>query len=117
MPLVAWSALAYAAGLLAGFALPERHAAFAAIVSAAFALGAVRANRAWTGGVAAIAAGGVLVAMAEGAQERSCAATLGVLRSWTLRIERPANEGDVARGAISAGGCQRRATVFVASGH
>jgi competence protein ComEC len=117
MPLIAWSALAYAAGLLAGFALAERHSALAAVVLAGIALGSLRARRGWLPGVAAIAAGGVLVAAAESAQERSCAATLAARRSWTLVIERPASEGDVARGVLSADGCHRRATVFVASGH
>ena len=117
MPLVAWSALAYAAGLFAGFVLADRQAALAILVLTGVALGALRARRAWINAVAAIAAGGVLVAVAETARERSCAAPLGGRRSWTLRIERPADEGDVARGVLSAAGCERRATVFVASGH
>jgi competence protein ComEC len=116
MPLIAWSALVYAAGLLVGFALADRQSALVAIVLAGLALGALRARRAWIGGLAAIAAGGVLVAVAEGARERSCAVTLGARHSWTLVIERPVSEGDVARGVLSADGCHRRATVFVASG-
>src|SRR5829696_6926956 len=117
MPLIAWSALAYAAGLLVGFAVMERYAVLAAVALAGLASGASRARHAWLGAVVAIAAGGVLVAVAEGAQERSCAARLAVRRTWTLRVERVAVEGDVARGQLSADGCVRRATVFVASGH
>ena len=116
MPLVAWSALGYAAGLLAGFTLDERQTALAGILLAVVALGSMRGKRGWITGVASLAAGGLLVALAEGARERSCAAMLGARRSWTLRVERPVEDGDVARGMLSADGCARRATVFVEEG-
>ena len=117
MPLVAWSALAYAAGLLAGFTLSERLAALAGTVLAAVAIIALRAGkRTWLAGIASLATAGLLIALAEGARERSCGALLAARHTWTLRVERPANEGDVARGILSIDGCRRRATVFVETG-
>jgi competence protein ComEC len=116
MPLVAWCALAYAGGLLAGFALAERSGLLAAAVLAGVAVAVLRGRRGWTGGAVAIAAGGVLVAVADAAHERACADALAAGRGWELRVERPAGEGDVARGWISALGCRRRATVFVETG-
>src|SRR6188472_1279457 len=117
MPLVAWCAIAYAAGLLAGFALTERDALLAAAMLAALSVGAMRFLRVRIiGGVIAIAAGGVLVAMADAAHERACGVALAARREWELSVEQSVGEGDVARGAISASGCRRRATVFVDSG-
>lgn len=117
MPLVAWSALAYAAGLLAGFTLTERQAALIGILLAGLTLHALRGKSRWMAGAAALAVGGIMVATAEKAREHACASMLGGRRSWILRVERPADEGDVARGTISAAGCSRRAMVFVEAGH
>ena len=116
MPLVAWGALAYAGGLLAGFLLADRESALAATLAAALAVGASWQRCGSIAGVAALGAGGLLVAMAEAAHDRACAATLAGGRRWELRLERAASEGDVARGWLSANGCRRRATVFVEEG-
>ena len=116
MPLVAWGALAYAGGLLAGFLFAEREGTLVAALAAALAVGATRARRGPIGAVAALGAGGVLVAMADAAHERSCAVTLAAGLRWELRVERAVAEGDVARGWITAMGCRRRATVFVEQG-
>src|SRR6187549_2601444 len=117
MPLIAWCALAYAAGLLGGFALAEREALLFAATLAAVAIAALRLGRGWIGGAVAIATGGLLVAVADGAHERECGRALTALRRWELPIEQPASDGDVARGSISALGCTRRVSVFVESGH
>jgi len=116
MPLVAWCALAYAAGLFAGFELGEQSALLTAAALAAAAVGALRFGRGWIGGAIAIAAGGVLAAVADAAHERACAQTLGARRQWELTVEQPVDAGDVGRGSIGALGCRRRATVFVESG-
>ena len=91
MPLVAWSALAYAAGLLAGFTLEEPHAAIAGILLAATALGTVRGRRTWMAGVASLAAAGLLVATAEGARERNLR-LLGTRHE--VLVEREAKRGE-----------------------
>ena len=116
MPLVAWCALAYAAGLIAGFVLPERDAVVVAAMLAATSMTSLRLRRGSIGGVSAIAAGGVLVALADAAHERTCGAALAARGQWELAVDRSVAEGDVARGWISALGCRRRATVFVESG-
>ena len=116
MPLVAWCALAYAGGLLAGFALTERDALVAAATLAALSIALLRTGRGWVGGVTAIATGGVLVALADSAHERACGDALAARRQWELSVERSVADGDVARGWISALGCRRRATVFIESG-
>jgi competence protein ComEC len=116
MPLVAWGALAYAGGLLAGFLLADRDGALTAALAAALAVGASWQRRGSIAGVAALGAGGLLIAMAEAAHDGACAATLARERRWELRVERAVSEGDVARGWLSALGCRRRATVFVEEG-
>ena len=116
MPLVAWCALAYAAGLFAGFELGERGALLAAVVLAGAAVGALRFGRGWIGGAIAIAAGGVLVAVADAAHERACAQSLVERRQWELTLEQPVDAGDVGRGTVAALGCRRRVTVFVETG-
>ena len=116
MPIVAWCALAYAGGLLAGFVLPEHDALLAASVVAALAIAALYLHRGWTGGVVAIAAGGLLVATADAAHDRACARALVARHQWELAVEQSVADGDMARGTISALGCRRRATVFVESG-
>ena len=117
MPLVAWAAVAYAGGLLAGFLLAERHGTAAAVVLAATAMVASRSRRGAIGGIAALGAGGLLVAMADDAHHRACAAMLASAGRWELRVERAVAEGDAARGELSALGCRARATVFVEEGH
>jgi competence protein ComEC len=117
MPLVAWCALAYAGGLLAGYTIGERSALLVAAMLAFVVLALLRLHRGWLGGAVAIAAGGVLVATADAAHERACDRTLSARRRWELRVEAAVAEGDVARGSISAVGCGRRATVFVVQGH
>ncbi|MDB4883625.1 MAG: internalization-related competence protein ComEC/Rec2, partial [Gemmatimonadetes bacterium] len=117
MPLIAWSALGYAAGLLAGFSLSERGAIAAAAAIAAVALALLVLDRRWAGAVAALAAGATLLAVADVRRERSCAATLRSLHAWELRVDAPADEGSVAHGELTAAGCKRAATVIVASGH
>jgi competence protein ComEC len=116
MPLITWCALAYAGGLLAGFELAERDALLAAATLAAVSIGTLRLHRGWIGGVIAIAAGGVLVALADAAHDQACGRALASRRQWELTVEQSADEGDVARGSISALGCRRRVTVFVESG-
>jgi competence protein ComEC len=116
MPLVAWSALGYAGGLLAGFVLSERGAMAVSALLVPLALAALAARRRSIGAVAVIAAGGVLVALAESRVEGRCTLTLGASDSWALRVERAVREGDVARGTIEAAGCQRRAVVLLETG-
>src|SRR5690349_14714333 len=116
MPLVAWCALAYAGALLAGFGLGEHGALLAAVVLAGAAAAVLRNHRGWIGGVIVIAAGGVLVAMADAAHERACGRALASRREWELSVDQPVDAGGAGRGSISALGCRRRATVFVESG-
>jgi competence protein ComEC len=117
MPLVAWCALAYAGGLLAGYGLEQRGAPLVAAVLAGAAVALLRHHRGWIGGVIAIAAGGVLVAIADAAHERACGRSLAARRQWELALDRAVDDGDVGRGWITASGCRRRVTVFVESGH
>ncbi|HEU4721267.1 MAG TPA: DNA internalization-related competence protein ComEC/Rec2 [Gemmatimonadaceae bacterium] len=116
MPLVAWGAVAYAAGLLAGFGLAARESTVAATLLAAIAVCAPRLGRGAQGAIAALGAGGMLVAIAEGVRQHACGTVLAGAPEWTLRVERAVSEGDVARGTIEAGGCRRRATVLVDEG-
>src|SRR3954454_1283141 len=110
MPLVAWGALAYASGLLAGFVVDERDAiALTGLVIAA-ALIALWMRHQWASATLVVAAGATLVALADARHERGCGYLLALRRSWELRIDAPAATGDVARGMISADGCTRRAT-------
>jgi competence protein ComEC len=96
--------------------MAEREALLAAVTLAGASVGLLRRRCGWIGGVVAIAAGGVLVAMADAAHERACGRSLAALRQWELAVDRPVDEGDVGRGWISALGCRRRVTVFVESG-
>ncbi len=116
MPLVAWSAVAYASGLLAGFAFVERVALAISSLVIIAALAALRMERRWAAAALVMAAGAVLIALAEANHERGCAAVLAARRRWELRVDAPAAAGGVARGTISADGCTRRATVLVAEG-
>ena len=83
---------------------------------AAAALACLVADRRWAGAVSALAAGAVLIAVADARRERRCDAMLSSGREWTLRVDAPATAGDVARGELGAGACRRRATVLVVSG-
>jgi hypothetical protein len=113
MPLIAWSALAYAAGLLAGFVLAERSAIAIVAVLAAAALAFMGTGYSRRGAVVAIAAGAALVAISEVRRERLCAATLASMHAWTLRVDAPARAGGLARGELSSAACHRRAAVVV----
>jgi len=119
MPLVARTALAVVTGLLAGFSLSERSAILCATVLAAPAFAALFARRpaagSW-GALAAVSAGAVLVAIAAARREHACLTSLATLSEWELRVDAPAEEGGVARGALSGAGCSTRGTVLVASG-
>jgi competence protein ComEC len=116
MPLVAWSAIAYASGLLAGFVLTERDAMLGSTVLIVAALAVLRMGHRWAAAALVVAAGAVLVASAEASHERGCGAVLAARRRWELRADAPAAAGGVARGMLSADGCTRRATVLVAEG-
>src|SRR5689334_5426849 len=116
MPLVAWSAIAYASGLLAGFVLAERDALVVTGFVIVAALVAQRKGHRWAAAALVVAAGAVLIAQAEASHERACAGVLGARKRWELRVDAPAAAGGVARGTLSADGCMRRATVLVAEG-
>src|SRR5262249_27182090 len=116
MPLIAWSAIAYASGLLAGFALAERTAMFVVGAVIVAALAVLRMGHRWVAATLVVVAGATLVAQAEASHERACAGVLGARRRWELRVDAPVEAGGVARGTISADGCSRRATVLVAEG-
>src|SRR3982751_6154053 len=117
MPLVAWSAIAYASGLLAGFVLPDRDAVTATGVLIVAALAALRIRHRWASAALLVAAGATLVAVAEARHERACADHLATRRRWELRVDAPASAGGIARGTITADGCTRRAVVLVAEGN
>ena len=116
MPLVAWGALAYAVGLLAGFTLGERTAIALAVLSAAGAALMLHRNRGAWGAVAAVAAGAVLIALGEVRREEQCASLLRARHEWRVRVDAHAEQGDVAHGELDAEGCRRRATLLVTSG-
>src|SRR6476659_3023976 len=116
MPLVAWSAIAYASGLLAGFVLAERDALAVTGLVIVAALVALRNGHRWAAAALVVAAGAVLIAQAEASHERAGAGVLGARKRWELRVDAPAAAGGVARGMLSAEGCTRRATVLVAEG-
>src|SRR5205085_3355296 len=117
MPRIAWTAVAYASGLLAGFALVEHDAVAMAGLMIVAGLVALWMRHRWAAAALVIAAGAALVALGEGRHERGCAALLAARRRWELRVDAPAAAGDVARGTLTAEGCTRRATVLVAEGH
>ena len=116
MPLVAWSALAYASGLLAGFTLDERWAVVVAIALAAAAAAALYRHRGTVGAVVAIASGATLLALSDVQRDERCASALTALREWRVRVEAHTEPGDVAHGEVEAAGCRRRATLLVADG-
>ena len=116
MPLVAWTAIAYASGLLAGFALAERSALAVAGLVIVAALVASRQGHRWVAAALVVAAGAILIALADANHERACAGVLAARRRWELRVDAPAAAGGVARGMLGAEGCTRRATVLVAEG-
>jgi competence protein ComEC len=116
MPLVAWSAIAYAGGLLAGAVLADHDAIAAAGLLIAAALVAQWKGHRWAAAALIIAAGATLVALADARHERACASMLASRRRWELRVDAHVAAGDVARGTLSADGCTRRATVLVADG-
>ncbi|MEO8562605.1 MAG: DNA internalization-related competence protein ComEC/Rec2 [bacterium] len=116
MPLVAWSALAYAAGLIAGFTFDERGAIAAAVTLAACATAALVRGRSTVGAVTALAAGATLLALGDVRREQRCASALVALHEWRVRVEARAEPGDVAHGEIEGAGCRRRATLLVTEG-
>ena len=119
MPLIAWSALGYAGGLLAGLCLAERDArSLWRACSRRSRSSHYAAERRWVGAVAVVAAGAIFVArdLRRGASDRA-PQCLGSLHAWELRVDVPVNAGGIGHGELSAGGCQRRATVIVETGH
>jgi competence protein ComEC len=116
MPLVAWSALAYAVGLLAGFTLGERGAIAAAVLFSGASAVALLRGHSSAGAVAALAAGATLLAMGELRHDEHCARTLVAQREWRVRVDAHAESGDVAHGELEAAACSRRATLLVADG-
>jgi competence protein ComEC len=66
--------------------------------------------------LAAVAAAGVLLGMADVQRSARCRATLVAAREWTARFEAPAEAGAVGRATLAARGCESRATLLVSAG-
>ena len=111
MPLVAAAVLAYAAGLLAGFAdaLP-----LALAISAVAGIASLGRRVPALGGVALAAGAGALVGTAHAADARTCALALIEQRSWRVVLAASASPGTFVTGR--ARDCDARVALSVERG-
>lgn len=116
MPLVAWGAVAYAAGLLIAFAAPSGVAIGALLVALCVAVGSATLGRASAAACAGLVAAGVLAGVGTVSRDRSCRARLMAGAEWRAELESPALPGGAARATLRRGTCGVRATLLVASG-
>ena len=116
MPLVALGALAYTAGLLAGFAPPQM-AFVAVLASVAVCAASALSHRPVLAATAAIVGAATLAALGAIAAEQRCSAQLLGMSTWTVELESAAGGGaGVARGTLRSGACRRAATFLVVGG-
>jgi len=116
MPLVAWGALAYAAGLLASLSTPIAIALGCAGTAALASIAAVVAERGIASACAALMAAGVLAGIASQAAESRCRTRLAAAISWTVELENAAAPGGIARAMLRAERCEARTLLLVTSG-
>ena len=116
MPLVAWAALAYAAGLAVALLVSPPGAIGAIAAAVATCLLAAARRRPTVAACAAILAAGVFAGVAATDDERDCRARVLGHRAWVVELEERANPGGVARAVTREGGCRVPLTLFVARG-
>ena len=116
MPLVAWGALAYAAGLAVAISAPTG-GILAAIAAAAAAclVGAAR-QHANAAACAALVMAGCFAGVTVTAAERKCRTSVRGDRSWTVELVERAETGAVARAVALDGGCRVPVVLFIARG-
>ena len=117
MPLVAWGALAYGAGLLFALTTPTRVALGGVLVALAAVLAARAAGRTTAAACATLMAGGSLAALASAESDRRCAQRVAGLGRWTARMDGDGSPGAVVRATLLTGSCRVRATLVVRSGN
>lgn len=116
MPLVAWGAVAYAAGLVLGLSSTLAAAVAAVALAAGVAIAALRWRRPTAGACAALLAAGGLHGVGTATADLRCQARLSTLSEWTAELESPATPGGIARATLRVSGCSTRATLLVAQG-
>ena len=113
MPLLTWAAASLVAGLLLGYA--ELAGAGAAIAGVIAIAGVARRRRERLG-LAAMLAGGLLVARADEAHRAACRARLVRASAWRIVLEDAAAPGAYVAGSVEQDGCRVRATMSVTRG-
>jgi competence protein ComEC len=117
VPLVAWSALAYAVGLLVALLGSSTGAAAGVVVLAlAFAVAGVLRGMRAAPAVATLAAAGVLVGLATERADARCLADLALLSEWRATLDADAAPGEIARATFHAHGCTVRGAMLVGEG-
>src|SRR4051812_21109873 len=116
MPLVAWAALSYAAGLVWGLAVGPSVAIAAVLLGAAACSIWLAVGRPAVAACAALVVGGVFSGLDAGNADHGCRDRLANLKSWDVVLESPAAPGSVSRAAVNVAGCRMRAILLVTAG-
>lgn len=116
MPLVAWGALAYAAGLLGALTRSPRTALAIGAVALATAVAAAIRSRSVVPALGALVAAGILIGLATTVRDAGCTAANARAREWDASFEQAVRAGGVGRVTLTAGACRAPATLLVASG-
>ncbi|HET7189960.1 MAG TPA: hypothetical protein VFI52_17525, partial [Gemmatimonadaceae bacterium] len=116
MPLVAWGALAYAAGLAMALSSPAGGLLFAIAASGGVGLVAAARGLANVAACAGLVMAGGFAGLTTTAGERECRARVLGDRAWTVALAERADAGAVARGVARNGGCRVTVTMFIARG-
>jgi competence protein ComEC len=116
MPLVAWAALAFGAGLLVPPNVSAASSLALILASAAGASVAITLHRATTGACLALAAGGILVGLGSEQSTRRCREQARAAPGWNVELATPAAPGGVARGTLVGTSCRLPVTALVSGG-
>ena len=116
MPLVAWGALAYAAGLAAALSAPTGGVPAVLAMSATACLVAAARRHPNAAACAALVMAGCFAGLSADAAERACRARVVGERAWTVELVDRAAPGAVARAVSRDGGCHVPVTLFVSRG-
>ena len=116
MPLVAWAALAFGAGLLVAPHASPTGTMGALLLSIAASLAAGRLHRPAASACLALAGAGVLVGLGSHRDAEWCRRRAGGSRRWVVELATAAAPGDMARGEVLLPGCRVPVTLLVAHG-